>query len=96
MVVLLVPSLMWWSLVEEGRNVTPCDIHITFNMRSHANINFKVCLECNTTKVFFFSLEKFVITAFFIRQFVVSLFSIRKVCSVWFFIRNICSVRFFH
>ena len=94
-------SVVWWSWVEQSRNITPCDIHImfNFNMRSHADMNFELYLECYTTNVFcicLFSSEKFVMSAFFIREFVMSLFSIKKLCSVWFFIRKISSVRFFH
>ena len=44
-------SVVWWSWVEESTSVTPCDIYIMFSMRSHADMNFEVCLECYTTNV---------------------------------------------
>ena len=66
-------SVVWWSWVEESSNVTPCDIHEITCRRELRSLFRMLYYECLLYPIF--SLEKFVMSAFFIKKFVVSSFN---------------------
>ena len=88
---LSVASLVWWSLVEERRNVIPCDILVTFPSQITCRRELRI-----QKFVLSFLIRKVCNVRFLHSKVCSVLFCSRKVCSVWFFISKLCSVRFFH